>query len=210
METFPICSESWPWSSEKKWQISRKIRILPPSIVVLAMDETDLRLFPVLRAGYGLVGQKAQTHITGKNAKRVVYGAINIRTGYRILLVREKKHKEDFHIFLGWINFYYRGWPVHLLLDEDSTHTAYSSIALAKYFDIKLLWLPPKCPKLNPMDQLWRHAKDQICANYQYESIDEQANRFIQYVRNLSNKQALIKAAMKSDSFWLHKAIMSN
>ena len=60
-----------------------------------------------------------------------------------------------------------RGWPVWLLLDEDTSHTAHASVGLARELGIGLIWLPKRCPELNAMDHLWGRAKDEVCANSQ-------------------------------------------
>ena len=57
---------------------------MPPRSAKLAEDETDLRLFPPLRAGWPRRGEEAPVPISGGNAKRVLFGAINIETGHRL------------------------------------------------------------------------------------------------------------------------------
>lgn len=71
------------------------------------------------------------------------------------------------------VHYYYRGWHVALLLDEDPSHTAKGSVQLADRFDIDLMWLPKRSPQLNPMDTLWGQGKDVISADKQYATIDE-------------------------------------
>ena len=59
---------------------------MPPNAVLLFEDETILRLFPVLRRAWSLRGEQAKVPIRGCNARRVLFGALNPRTGHRILL----------------------------------------------------------------------------------------------------------------------------
>jgi len=54
---------------------------MPAGAVLLIEDETILRLFPPLRACWALRGEQAVVPITGQNAKRVLFGVINPRTG---------------------------------------------------------------------------------------------------------------------------------
>jgi transposase len=176
---------------------------LPPRGVALAEDETDLRLFPPLRAGWARRGRPAPVPISGGNAKRVLFGAINIHTGHRLFSVRRHGRAADCVAFLAEIRRHYRGWHVALLLDEDSSHTAAASRARAAALGIELLWLPKRSPHLNPMDHLWRHAKQAVCANRQYESIEEEVQRFLGYLEGLTAGQALNKAGVFADDFWL-------
>ena len=58
---------------------------MPAGAVLLIEDETLLRWFPPLRYCWARKGEQARVPITGRNAKRVLLGAINPRTGHRIL-----------------------------------------------------------------------------------------------------------------------------
>ena len=196
------CSTPTP-SARKKRRIRRQIAALPPRWVKLFEDETDLLLFPPLRAAWGLRGQPLEVPISGRNARRVVFGTINIDTGHRLFLTRKRQRGEDFRAFLQLVASHYRGWHVALLLDEDSSHTAYDSQALAGRLGMKLIWLPKRCPEWNGMDHLWGHGKDHMCANKQYETIDGQAARFIRYLKGLPNREALRQAGILSENFWL-------
>ena len=176
---------------------------MPPRSAKLAEDETDLRLLPPLRAGWARRGEEAPVPITGSNAKRVLFGAINIETGRRLLLARKRQRGVDFEDFLVEVRWYYRGRRVALLLDEDSSHTAAGSRELAEVLGIELLWLPKRSPHLNPMDHLWRHGKEVMSANHQYASIETQVDWFIGYLSSLSAYEALKKAGIFSKDFWL-------
>jgi hypothetical protein len=51
--------------------------------VLLFTDWTLLRLFPPLRAMWAETGTQAKVGLTGRNAKRVLFGTINGRTARR-------------------------------------------------------------------------------------------------------------------------------
>ncbi len=171
------------------------------------MDETDLRLFPPLRAKWAPKGKSAKVILSGHNAKRVVFGAINIKTGKRLFLLTKTQTSEEFQIFLTYIRKHYRGWKITILLDGDSSHTAAASQKLAKSFRIHLEWLPVRSPELNPMESIWRDGKQTICANRQYSSIEEAAVKFITYLELQSAHTALTKSGLLSDDYWLNKFV---
>lgn len=148
-------------------------------------------------------GQPFQVMLSGRNARRVVFGAMNLVTGHRLFLVREKQYANDFQAFMREVHRHYRGWHVLLLLDGDSSHTAHASQALACQLGLQLLWLPKRAPELNPMDTLWGQAKDAMSANKQYADIDEQAELFVSHLCSLSNKEALQTSGVLSKHFWL-------
>jgi hypothetical protein len=172
---------------------------------VLAQDETDLMMFPPLRAGWSLKGEPAEVHISGRNARRVIFGAMNLVTGTRLLLPRPKGRSGDFQAFIGQVRRHYWGRHVALLLDEDPSHTAKGSLRAAE--GMTLLWLPKRSPELNPMDTLWGQAKDVIAANKQYATIDEQVGRFLGFLDGLTGIEALHTSGVLSADFWLRSTL---
>ena len=192
-----------PHRARKVRRIREQVKGLGPRTALLFEDETDLLLFPPLRACWAKRGRSAEVPLSGRNARRVVFGAMHVGTGYRLLLARRRQRGEDFRAFLELLHAHYRGWEVWLLLDADPSHTAKASLGLAREYGIGLLWLPKRCPELNGMDHLWGDAKDEVCANHQESSIDHSVDRFIQYIQGLSTEDALRKAGILSDDFWL-------
>lgn len=172
---------------------------------MLAQDETDLLLFPPLHAGWSKRGEVARVWLSGRNARRVIFGAMNLRTGARVLLPRDKGRSGDWQAFLAEVRSAYRGWHVALLLDEDPCHTAKVSLRAAE--GMTLLWLPKRAPKLNPLEGLWGEGKDVVSADKQYATIDEQVGRFLRYLRSLSNQEALHKSGVLSGRFWLRDVL---
>ena len=186
-------------------RIRQKVRNLPPGCVKLFEDETDLLLFPPLRAGWFERGKPAKVAITGWNAKRTVFGTIDVDTGRRTFVVRAGICAPDFHANLRSVREAYGDRKVALLLDKASRHTADTSKRLAAELGIELIWLPPRGTNVNPMDRLWRWGKEKICDNRQHHYIDSQASRFVEYLLSLSPQEALRKAGMLSGRFWLFR-----
>jgi len=176
---------------------------MPADAALLFEDETVLRLFPVLRRAWALRGEQSKIGITGRNAKRVLFGAINPRTGHRIIQRSPNMRQEHFRAFLRLLRRSYFGRQIWLLLDEAPGHIAAKSQALAKQLDIIFLWLPKQCSELNAMDQLWRDMKSNISANHQYLDIDEHVAFAEAWILFLTRTEALRKASILSDNFWL-------
>jgi hypothetical protein len=173
----------------------------------LAEDETDLLLFPPLRASWSPKGRPKEVALSGWNGRRVVFGAMNLRTGHRLFVPRDRQRAGDFQAFLRAVRSAYRGWQVALLLDEDPSHTAKGSVRLAEHLGIELLWLPKRLPKLNPMDTLWGQGKDVICADHQYETLEEQVNRFVGYLGGLTPREARHTSGVHAKGFWLRSVL---
>jgi hypothetical protein len=176
---------------------------MPAGAVLLAEDETILRLFPVLRRAWSMRGEQAKVYITGRNAKRVLFAAINLRTGHRISMRRARMRQGEFQDFLRLVRRRYGKRPVWMLLDEAPCHTAKRSLALAARLGIHFIFLPKQCSELNAMDQLWKELKGQVSANYQFASIDRHAEQAESWLHSLSKREALRKAGVLSKNYWL-------
>jgi hypothetical protein len=180
---------------------------LPPRSVVLFEDETDLLLFPPLAATWGKRGVPIPVPISGYNARRVFFGAIALATGHRVVQVQNHQRAENFCQFLEFLRWCYRGRYLVLLLDGDPCHTAFQSQQVADELEIELDWLPKRAPELNGMDQLFRRGKREVSANRQYPDVDQHADRFTDWMLRLSPRQALTKAGILSDHFWLRDCL---
>lgn len=173
----------------------------------MAEDETDLLQFPPLRGAWSKRGIPRKVLLSGHNARRVVFGSVNLVTGQRLLLPREHHRGVDFQEFLRWTRWHHPGSPIAMLLDEDSSHTAGASRDWAAHLGIKLLWLPHRSPHLNPADSLWRLGKQKICANWQHSDMERLVRRFIRYLLSLPPEEVLQAAGVLSEHFWLRAVL---
>lgn len=181
----------------------RAIQHLPCETAVLFEDETTLRWLPPLRHCWQFQGQQANVPIHGRNAKRTLFGAINFRTGHRVVWIRNQQCQGDFVAFLEWLRARYQSTPVALLLDKAPCHDGQQSVRVAKELDVRLLWLPKQCSELNAMDQLWRELKRLIAANRQFPDVDNLAETAHDWIMDLTPTQARRKAGILSHDFWL-------
>jgi hypothetical protein len=110
----------------------------------------------------------------------------------------------------GKVRWHYRRWHVALLLDQNPSRTAALSLRLCEKAGIQLLWLPKRCPELNPIEALWRQGKDVISANKQYADIDEQVERFVGYLSALSSREVLQISGIRSEHSWLRRILSKN
>lgn len=178
--------------------------------MLLCTDSTLLRLFPPLRAAWALEGTQATVPITGANAKRVLFGAINLHTAHRVVLVRKHAGGVDARAFLQKLRRRYRrAGRIWLQVDRASAYTDWRTQALAAELDIGWLWLPKQWPELSPMDQLWRELKRLVAFNRQAESIDDLADSAVAWVMGLTPQQARRKAGISSKHFRLRRVVQN-
>jgi putative transposase len=62
-----------------------------------------------------------------------------------------------------------------LVLDNASIHKSAASLAALSLFEhrVKVIWLPPYCSTLNPIERFWRYLKDRVCINKLFPDLDE-------------------------------------
>ena len=89
--------------------------------VVLMLDETIITETPPLYSCYGHIGEQVRVPITGNRSKRILHGAINIKSGDVSLLITEEWINETHQTFLSMIRSHWRGWNIVLFEDRASS-----------------------------------------------------------------------------------------
>ena len=100
--------------------------------ILVMLDETIITETPPLYSAYGHIGEQIRVPITGNRTKRILHGAINIRSGDVTLLITEEWVNETHQAFLKMIRSHWRGWDPVLFEDRASQHKSPSSLELAE------------------------------------------------------------------------------
>jgi hypothetical protein len=172
---------------------------------LLMLDETLITETPPLYSCYGRIGEQVRVPITGDRAKRILHGAINVRSGAVGLLITEKWTKETHQGFLSMIRARRRGWNIVLFEDRASQHTAPDSRSWAAGLGVEVRLLPEATPELNAMDHLGRLTKRQTVGSRATETVDKSALDACQYIIDLSPRDRRRQAGILSGHFWLTK-----
>jgi transposase len=88
-----------------------------------------------------------------------VYGAVEPTTGDRFFLELPYLNAEGFQLFLNTFADAFPDSLNLLLLDNSGAHTAQR---LSLPANVRLVFLPPYCPELNPIERVWRDLKDAL------------------------------------------------
>lgn len=167
------------------------------------LDETIVTETPPLYCCYGHIGEQVEVPITGNRSKRVLHGAINIKSGDLALLITEEWIKETHQTFLAMIRSHWRGGNLVLFEDRASQHTSPESLACADELGIEVRLLPKAAPELNTMDHLWRHSKRETVGSRATKTIEKSTLDVCQYLIDLSPQDRLRQAGVLSGNFWL-------
>jgi transposase len=92
--------------------LHQRIRDLPTGAVVLAEDESHINLLPWVRSTWIPTGQRQQVMTPGKNRRRTIFGAIDLRTGQWFYQVTRKAISATFTAFCEHLLAAYPTAPV--------------------------------------------------------------------------------------------------
>jgi transposase len=171
---------------------------------VWVADETALREFPPLRAGWSRRGEPALVVISGKNARRTLLGALHVSTGELVTTVRERCRTDDVLAAVAALGAVRPKVPKLLIWDNAPPHHPHRVRDAAAAAGITLAFLPFRSPELMPLEDLWRGLKQTVAANRCYASLDELATRAVTWLDDLSPADRLRRCGLEASKFdWL-------
>jgi len=155
-------------------------------------DEMEVHLHPHLTRMWAPVGEQPEVPCPGTNQKKIVYGAVNYRTGKLTYTLSQRKCGADFILFLTTLLAGYMGKRFVVVCDNGRFHTTKAvKTFLHQHRDkITIFWLPPYCPSLNLIERLWGHVKRTFLANVLYRSLEDLVKALQRGVRHLNRKQS--------------------
>ena len=123
------------------------------------------------------VGQQRRIPATqpGSKQRRHIFGGYNWLNDQITWHTAETKNSSQFIYFLEQLLV--KAYPtgrVVLVMDNASYHKSASALAALSLFEhrVMVIWLPPYCSDLNPIERFWRHLKDRACANKLQDTIE--------------------------------------
>ena len=80
-----------------------------------------------------------------------------------------------------------------IILDNCSAHRAHFTIAFAKEINIKLVFIPPYSPNLNPIEYIWKSIKKEISKTF-IRDLDHMRDVIRENFRNFSSSKSFAKS----------------
>jgi DDE superfamily endonuclease len=143
-----------------------------PEVAILYGDASRVHLLPWLRAMWCWIGQPLRIPMPGTNVTRALFGALKIRTGRWVYLVRARPLTADFLACLEHLLVAYAEGPILLVVDHVGSHTARAVTAwLGAHPRLQLCYLPKYCSHLNPVERIWLQLTNTLAANRLYGSM---------------------------------------
>lgn len=168
-----------PWSKGRKARrlnrIRRLVEGLPKGEVAVYEDEVDIHLNPKIGYDWMGKGQQKEVRTPGRNRKRYLAGALDVRAGALHWVEGEKKDSWLFVRLLGQLYLHYkRARVIHVILDNYGIHTSelVSWGLLQAKGRIRLHFLPPYCPNDNRIERVWEDLHANVTRNHTCPDID--------------------------------------
>jgi transposase len=171
---------------------------------VWVADETALREFPPLRAGWSKRGEPARVVISGRNTRRTILGALHVSSGELVCTVRERCRTDDMLAAVAQLGTVRPEVPKLLIWDNAPPHHPHRVRDAAATAGITLAFLPFRSPELMPLEDLWRGLKQTIAANRCYSSLEELAERAVVWLEAMPDPERLRRCGLQTSKFdWL-------
>jgi transposase len=187
-----------PWAKARKTrrlnELSNLSATLPCRERIFYEDEVDIHLNPKIGLDWQGHGQQKEVLTPGKNLKRYLAGALDVRSGVIIWVEGERKTS---YLFLDLLDALRKKYPqarrLHLILDNyrihDSTivHAALNGYLAGK---VELHFLPPYCPAHNKIERVWKDLHANVTRNHRCRDINH-LMREVRYYLHKRNGQTL-------------------
>lgn len=171
---------------------------------VWVADETALREFPPLRAGWSQVGHPALVTISGRNARRTLFGALNVTTGELVCLPLQRCRTDEVVAAMTELGQIRPEAPKLLIWDNAPPHHPHRVREAATAAGITLAFLPFRSPELMPLEALWRGLKQTVAANRCYADLEELVSRALAWLTTMTDADRLRRCSLQSSKFdWL-------
>jgi len=114
---------------------------------------------------------------------RYAYGAVEPLTGDSFFLVMPNSDTTCMNVFLRELSDMYSSDRIVLVCDGASWH---KSKALAIPSNIRLVFLPPATPEMNPIEQIWKEIRKRGFRNEVFQSLERVIDRLCDTICSLT------------------------
>src|SRR5262249_2254697 len=179
--------------------IQQVLATLPRRESALYEKEGDIHLNRKIGLDWMVSGQQKEVPTPGKNEKRYLAGALDVRT--RVVLWVEGTRKTSY-LFLDLLDRLVRHYPqarrLHVILDNYRIHSSeIAHAALAGYLagKVTLHFLPPYCPDDNKIERVWQDLPANVTRNHRCKEMSTLMEQVRYYLRKRNRHKLRVGAA---------------
>ena len=154
-----------------------------------------------LAYGWILVGERKEIPTTGRQYRVNLIGGISL-DGHKIIHRQaERINAESIKLFLHQLRKNHAcGARIHVIWDNAGYHTSNEVKKYAKELNLKLHYLPPYSPNLNPIERLWKLMHEHVTYNQYYEKFAEFTDAVLNFFKTIGRKKSILRSRI-TDNF---------
>lgn len=155
------------------------------------------------RLTYGWIakGERKAIATTARQRRLNIIGGISL-DGHRFVYKKaDKITNESIKLFLSELRRQRsRDIKIHVVWDNAAYHRSKEIKKHAKKLNIKLHYLPPYSPNLNPIERMWKLMHEHVTYNQYYEKFSQFSDATINFLKTIGRKKKLLRARI-TDNF---------
>lgn len=163
-----------------------------------------------LAYGWILKGYRKEVATTGRQYRLNFMGGICL-DGHKIIYKQSDKVDTDsIKLFLMKLrNHHSEGKKIHVIWDNAGYHRSKEVKKYAKLLSIKLHYLPPYSPNLNPIERLWKIMHEQVSYNKYYEKFSEFTESALCFFKTIGKKKKILRSRITDNFQILHSPLFA-
>jgi len=174
---------------KKIWYYKNKY----PNQQLFCEDESTFLYDSISRKVWVLKGKEYRRLVTGSHKKVHAYGFLS-ENGKKMFTLRNNLNAKEFLKVLS--KFLHKFKRVILILDKAPWHK--KSKKVQKYLkkhrrELKIIWFPTGCPEMNPVEESWRQAKEEVNGGKIHKSFEVMKKELRYFLKYTDFKQDMGK-----------------
>jgi transposase len=165
-----------------------------------------------LTYGWILKGERKEIPTTGRQYRLNFIGGICLN-GHRFIYQQADK-KVDADAIASFLCELRKQHPekhkIHLIWDQAGYHRDAGIKEFAKSLEIKLHYLPPYSPNLNPIERLWKILHERVTYNKYYETFFDFTEATLNFFRNIGRNKTLLRSRITDDFQVVHSPLFAS
>jgi len=133
---------------------------------------------------WALAGQPLQVKVKQAYQNFYIYGAVEPKNGENFSLFLPWVNTEMMNLYLEQMSLAYENEDIVIIMDQAGWH---KSKELVIPENIKIIYLPPYSPELNPVEHLWKYLKTSYIHNRVFESLKQMIAVMVDAFIDLNN-----------------------
>ncbi len=158
---------------------------LEPEDIVLFQDEASLQFSPTIVRMWSLRGYQPEVFTYGGRLRQPLIGAVDPIEGNLHVAFSDTVKADQFQHFLeGLLSMYPKAKKLIIVLDNARAHHSKELEPFLEFNKdrLKLVFLPPYSPDLNPMEWFWKFLRKRVTHNTFFGNFKEFQRALIKFI----------------------------